>query len=156
MEDISGGAAGLAHGGVAGVDAGLAERGEGVEHQFPGLAPGVARVEGVGGRPLDRRDGHLRGGEGGLQRVIQAEALEGILRAADDVEVAPHPAGDQVGIGGADLPEVTAREMRLVGIGIADGGQHTELAFAVQFGERRGERVPVKDGILGEDGPGFF
>ena len=74
----------------------------------------------------------------------------GLPRASVDVQVAPQPAGVDLGAGRAHLPVVPGGEVRHVGIGVADPRGHDHLARGVQIGQRRGRRMPGQARILAE------
>ena len=70
------------------------------------------------------------------------------------IEIAAQPAGAQMRVGRTDLPVVAGREVRLVGVRVADRREHADLALSVQLGERRERRVPVQARVLRERRPG--
>ena len=85
-----------------------------------------------------------------MERVVERQALERVVQRAGDVEVAPEPAGAEVGVGRADLPVVAGGEVRLVGVRVADRRKHGHLALPVERGQRRERRVPAQARVLGE------
>jgi hypothetical protein len=95
-------------------------------------------------------DGDARRGERRVERVGEREALERIVRGPGQVEITAEPAGAQMRVGRTDLPVVTGREVRLVGVRVADRGKHAYLALPVQLGERRERRVPVQGRVFRE------
>ena len=86
----------------------------------------------------------------GESESSSARPWSGLSATPVQVEVAAHPTGHQVGLRRSDLPVMAAREMRLVRIGVPDGGHHADLALAVELRERRGEGVPEEARVLGE------
>ena len=100
--------------------------------------------------PCKRRDRHLRGRERRMQRRVEREPLNRVVRRADLVEVAAEPAGAQVRVGLAHLVVVAGREVRLVGVVVADRLDHGDLALGVQRREPAGARMPAQPLVLGE------
>ena len=113
-------------------------------------APRARRPEADVLRLVDRRDRVARGGERGRELAVQGHALQRVVGRADAVEHPPEPAGAQVRVQRADLPEVARGEVRLVRAGVADRGQDGDLALGVQVGERVRRRVPAQARVLGE------
>jgi hypothetical protein len=66
------------------------------------------------------------------------------------VEEAAEPTEVAVDAQLADLPEVAAREVRLVGVVVADRRHHGDLALAVQRAQRVRRGRPLQVGVLGE------
>ena len=97
-----------------------------------------------------RRHGHLRGRDRRMQRRVEREPLHRVVLRADLVEEAPEPAGAQVRVGLADLVVVARREVRLVGVVVADRLQHGHLALGVQRREPAGRRMPAQPVVLEE------
>ena len=99
---------------------------------------------------LDGRDRDAGGRERRGQVAVQAQALERVVVRAGGVQVAPEPAVAPGGVERADLPEVAAREVRLVRVVVADGGEDRDLALAVEGREPGGGRAPAQPRVLFE------
>ncbi len=123
--------------GVRGLVAHQADR---LEHPLLDLAPDSLAVEVVLVGARDRRDRNLGGREGRGERVVERESLERVVLLADLVEVPPEPAGAKRGHRRPDLPVVAGGEVRLVGVRVADGGQHRHLLLRVEL--LRARRAP--------------
>ena len=105
-------------------------------------------------RLLDRGDRHARGGDRRREVPVQAQPLQRVRVGPRDIEVAAHPPEAGTRVECADLPEVAAREVRLVGMVVADRREDCDLPLAVQSRESRGGRAPPQTRVLGEGGPG--
>ena len=121
-----------------------------LEHPLFDLAPHPLAVEVVLIWVRDRRDRNLGGREGGREGVVERESLERVVLLTDPVEVPSEPAGPKPGRRRPDLPVVAGREVRLVGVGVADGGQHRHLLLGVELLEPAECRMPVETIVLGE------
>ena len=86
----------------------------------------------------------------GASVPVERQALQRVVVGAVLVEVAAEPADAAERVDLADLPVVARREVRLVGVAVADRRHDRDLARDVEVAQRRGARVPVQARVLGE------
>ncbi len=129
---------------IAGVTLGVAQPGGRIKRVVEDVPPDALEPQREVLRLLDRGHRIARGGERRVHRPVHRQSLEGIRRAADEVEVAAEPTGDEAGLGRAHLPVMTGGEVRQVRVGVTDAREHGHLARVVELAERRRRRMPLQ------------